>query len=91
MGGSDQPNLRGCSGVFRQYRSKHSFILGQHFDQQVEDPLKISEKRGMRPQNFDPSMRLQALSYSFTHVAVGVCMQCIIDNSSCAIRYNVVM
>jgi hypothetical protein len=54
-------HFEGVSGVFRQYRSKHPFILGQNFDQPVEDPFEISENRGLRPQKFDPSMSLRAL------------------------------
>jgi hypothetical protein len=59
MGCSNRPILMGCSEVFRYYRSKHPLVLGQDFDQPVEDPFKISEKWGLRSQNFDPSMSLR--------------------------------
>jgi hypothetical protein len=72
MGGFDRPILRGCSEVFQQYRSKHPVILGQNFDQQVEDPLKTSVKRGLRPQNFDPSMSLRALQMAIRVLSMAV-------------------
>jgi hypothetical protein len=43
MGDSDRPIAFWCSGVFRQYRSKHPFILGQKFDQLVEDTKALSK------------------------------------------------
>jgi hypothetical protein len=52
----------GASAFWREIWSKHPLFRAQNFDQLVEDLSQLSENRGVRPLNFDPSMRLQALS-----------------------------
>jgi hypothetical protein len=52
----------GASAFWREIWSRHPLFRAQNFDQLVEDLSKISEDRGLRPLNFDPSMRLRALT-----------------------------
>jgi hypothetical protein len=51
----------GASAFWREIRSKLPLFRAQIFDQLVEGLCNISGTRGLRPQYFDPSMRLRAL------------------------------
>jgi hypothetical protein len=65
----------GASAFWREIWSNNPLFRAQTFDQTIEDLSKISENRGLRPLNFDPSMRLRALLSNKRDVAGTVVLQ----------------